>query len=41
MMNEELFIRDLHNSIDAIEYYITSIENELIDSNAGDNLWNN
>ena len=31
---------DIVNSIHAIEYYITSIENELIKENAGDTEWN-
>ena len=39
-MNEELFIRDLHNSVDAIEFYITTIEEDLIRRNAGDAEWN-
>ena len=39
-MNEELFIRDLHNSVDAIEFYITTIEEDLIRRNAGDTEWN-
>ena len=39
MMNEELFIRDLHNSVDAIEHYIITIEEALISRNAGDDEW--
>ena len=38
-MNEELILKDIHNSVDAIEYYITTIEEELIDRQAGDEEW--
>ena len=38
-MNEELILKDIHNSIDAIEYYITSIEEELIARQARDEEW--
>ncbi len=39
-MNEELFIRDIHNCVDTIEFYITTIEEDLIRRNAGDEEWN-
>ena len=30
---------DIHNSIDALEYYITDTEQKLIAENAGENEW--
>ncbi len=39
-MYQDIFIRDVHNCLDALEDYIIRRENQLIDSNASDKEWN-
>ena len=39
MMKDKVFLEDLNNCMDALEDYIITNENELIDKNAGDVEW--
>ena len=38
-MKDKVFLEDLNNCMDALEDYIITNENELIDKNAGDVEW--
>ena len=39
-MYQDIFIKDVHNCLDALEDYIIRRENQLIDANASDKEWN-
>lgn len=38
-ITSETFLRDLNNSMDALEDYIVRWENDLLDSQVGDEEW--